>query len=119
MDLILPGRDMGPEDFEAQAALRTLLEADKLKHCGDEELLSRVAEQIEHNVDTLNRVAALVESLRGEGEDDGELDESDDTESLFTDTETPGERTDTRDIHDFLRRANRARKKENRKTEGY
>lgn len=64
MDLMLPGRADEPQDYEAQTALRTLLEAEKLQSAGDEELYERICEQIEHNQDLLARVYTLVEGLK-------------------------------------------------------
>jgi hypothetical protein len=72
IDLMLEGRE--PEDYEAQCALRTLLESEKLKECGDDELLSRIEEQISFNQDMLARVAALVEGIRSGTSEDSEPD---------------------------------------------
>jgi hypothetical protein len=69
MDLMLPGRDSGPDDYEAQSALRTLLEAEKLQTSGDDDLFARICEQIEHNQDLLTRVYTLVEGLKGQDVD--------------------------------------------------
>lgn len=64
IDLMLPGREPEPTDYEAQCALRTLLESEKIQDSGDEDLLERIAEQIDYNRDMLDRVAALVDDLR-------------------------------------------------------
>ncbi len=67
MDLMLPGRGDDPclsEDYEAQSALRTLLESEKIQDAGDEELYERICEQINYNQDLLSRVYDLVEGLR-------------------------------------------------------
>lgn len=109
MDLFLPGRDSDSEDYEAQCALRTLLESDKIKNSGDDELLSRVSEQIKYNMSMLERVAGLVDGLMADDEEEPEQP------SLFKDEPTQGERTDTRTIEDFLARVNRKRREENRK----
>lgn len=111
MDLLLPGRVSDPEDYEAQCALRTLLDAEKFRDTADEDLLSRVSEQIKYNISMLERVGSLVDGLKSEEE--GE--EAEEEEAVYDDSTE--ERTDTRSIEDFLRRANRARKEENRKNE--
>ncbi len=67
MDLMLSGRSDPPtssEDYEAQSALRTLLESEKIQECCDDELYERICEQIEYNQDLLSRVYDLVEGLR-------------------------------------------------------
>lgn len=102
MDLFLPGRDNEPEDYEAQSALRTLLESEKIKHCGDEELLGRIAEQLSFNRDMLDRVSSLIDGLASGGESEPA-------------PPTGPERSDTRTIEDFLLRINRVRKDEHAK----
>lgn len=67
MDLVLPGRDTeGPEDYEAQHALRTLAEAETIKDSDDEKLLKRIGEEVEYNIEILTRVQNLIGSLRSE-----------------------------------------------------
>jgi hypothetical protein len=107
MDLLLPGRDSDPEDYEAQSALRTLLESEKIQHCEDDDLLGRIAEQIKYNQDMLARVSGIIEGLKSDdGDEEGAV-------PLFADTGE--ERTDTRTIDDFLTRINRVRKVEHAK----
>lgn len=69
MDLILPGREP-EEDYEAKSALSTLLEAERIKAKGGD-LRERILEQIQCDVDILQRVAKLVEEM-----DDEELESS-------------------------------------------
>lgn len=106
MDLFLPGREPEQEDFEAQSALRTLLESEHIKHCGDEDLYSRISDQIQHNLDMLQRVSNVLGGL---------VEEESMGEPMFADTSTSGEKTDTRTIDDFLLRVNRVRKEEHLK----
>ncbi len=74
MDLMLPGREPEACDYEAQSALRTLLESEKIQDSGDEDLLERISAQIDYNQDMLSRVAALVEGLRaGKSDDEDDL----------------------------------------------
>lgn len=65
IDLMLPGREPETTDYEAQSALRTLLESEKLQDLGDEDLYARICEQIQYNQDMLSRVYDLVEGLKG------------------------------------------------------
>ncbi len=69
LDLVMPGRTPESCDYEAQSALRTLLEAEKLKGDGDTELLDRVCEQVEFNLDMLGRVLSLVEEIKKGGKE--------------------------------------------------
>lgn len=103
-DLILPGRASGddsPDDYEAQSALRTLLEAHKIVKTADEDLFGRMRSIISYNKDCLDRVDEIL------AQDDGE------SASPFSDAVTG--RTDTRTVDDFFDRFNKSRAKERAK----
>ena len=108
MDLVLPGRNPEePDDYEAQCALRTLLEAESIQYSGNEDLLSRIQKEIEKSKTCLGRVEALVaDVLSGEESGEGEGEAG----GLFYDANVG--RTDTRTVQDFLDRFNQSRRKE-------
>lgn len=76
MELILPGREP-EEDYEAQNALRTLIEAEKIKEKSGG-LRERILDQIQCDVDVLQRVAKLVEEM-----DEEEPDNSSDYDKAY------------------------------------
>lgn len=101
MDLLvgLPGRESGPEDYEAQSSLRTLLEAHKILSTADEDLFERIRSLISQNQECLGEVEEMLDLG---GKEKGE--------KLFLDG--PKDRTDTRTMDDFFNRLNRSRQEE-------
>ena len=111
MNLYLPGRAYDEDDYEAKDALHKLMEAEHLQMSADDDLLDRISHCIKHNIGMLERVHSLVENLKAGG-----VEEED--EAVHEAAQSPGiERTDTRNIDDFLIRVNRVRKIENQKNE--
>lgn len=110
MNLYLPGREYDAEDYEAKDALYKLMEAEHLQMSADDDLLERISHCIKHNIGMLERVSSLVEGLKSGGteEEDAAVHQA------YQRTE---ERSDTRNIDDFLVRVNKARRIENRKNE--
>lgn len=66
--LMTPGR--GEDcDYEAQSALRTLLEAESLQASGDESLFERIRKQVRYNKECLQKVDELLGQLIDDEED--------------------------------------------------
>lgn len=109
MNLYLPGREYDAEDYEAKDALAKLMEAEHLQMSADDDLLERISHCIKHNIGMLERVQTLVDGLK-----DGGVEEED---AAVHEAATLAERSDTRNIDDFLLRINRVRRKEYLKSE--
>lgn len=106
IELCPPGRDSEPQDYEAHSALRTLLEAEAIRTCGDEEFLGRISDELERQMGAMDRVSEFLSGVLS-GEEDGEGE----SVTLVGGTD----RADSRTIGDFLARINKKRKDEYRK----
>lgn len=64
------------KDYEACDALRTLLEAEAIKHCGDEEFLGRIDTELQKQLAAMQRVDSLIAGLRSGWDDDEDMYQS-------------------------------------------
>lgn len=89
--------DEEENDYEARDCLSTLLRADAIQNCGDEDLLGRITTEAHRQAAAIERVSNLLSGLSCEEEDQ--------VADLI-------DRPDSRTIDDFLARLNRSRKEE-------
>lgn len=94
------------KDYEACDALRTLLEAEAIKHCGDEEFLGRIDTELQKQLAAMQRVDSLIAGLRSGWDDD---------EDMYQSSPRGSTRADSRTVDDFLARINQSRRSEHKK----